>query len=507
MGASDGAAPDPRKDRSAALKEALARSLLVADGSTGSALAALAPEAGDRQQLFALERPELLASLHRSYFEAGSDLVETATFQASARGLERFAAGPGSASEIAYRVNLAAARIACLEAIAAEAATGKARWVAGSMGPGGESPSLGFSSWEELKASYLPQARGLADGGCDLALVETCQDPIQAKAAIAALLDPAGGRGLPFIVSATVDARGRLLTGSSIEAFAAVFAPFHPLALGLNCSGGPDELEAPLARLADVSPLPLSFMPNAGLPREVDGRASWPLGPSEFAQRVNALARRHGIAVAGGCCGTVPEHISALSRLLDDRPRLPPRPQARPALASLYEALPLGACLAKMGGAADTAKNAAFASLVDSGDWDEMAAFVVAQEDEGAICLSLRVDRPRRDEAADLAALVSRLSGLSRAALCLCSRDPAALAAALPCAGGRALILLESLEDAAFSRELLAVAAGSGAAILCTARDEAGSHRGFLHLATGDFGFDPASIIFDLEVSKLPARS
>jgi 5-methyltetrahydrofolate--homocysteine methyltransferase len=486
---------------------------VVADGSTGSALELLSPGAGNRAALLPLEAPELVASLHRAYFEAGSELVETATFQASSRGLRSlFPDEVDDADGFAYRVNRAAAELAACEARAAEARGGPGclRWVAGSMGPGDEPPSLGASTWSGLFESYLPQARGFADGGCDLAIIETCQDPLQAKAAIAALLDPRGGAGLPFIVSATVDAAGRLLAGTSIEAFVAIIAPFGPLALGLNCSGGPEELGPVLERLAAASPFPVSFMPNAGLPREAAGKTVWPLGPDEFAQRVDALVRGRGVALAGGCCGTLPAHIAALAARLGPlaaRPR-PAIPKARrPALASLYEEAPIGPGLLRIGEKANSAGSAAFSALIEAGDFDGAAVRAVAQEGKGAAALDLHVSRPGRDEAADLAALVSRLSGLARSALCLDSGSPEVLGAALPFAGGRPLINSTSLEDPDRARKVFALARRFGAAVVCLAMDASGPAadaaskaaicRKLYDIATGEFALEPSALFFD----------
>jgi 5-methyltetrahydrofolate--homocysteine methyltransferase len=483
--------------------------IAVADGSTGTALEALAPGLGERAALLPLENPTLLESLHAAYFAAGSALVETATFTASACGLERLAGAAGAEerdpSELAYRVNRAAAETAVRAARAA--AAGLRRWVAGSMGPGDEPPSLGAATWAKLRDSYVPQARGLADGGADLALVETCQDPLQAKAAIAALAAPEGGRGLPFIVSATVDGRGRLLAGTSIEAFVAIMAPFRPLAIGLNCSGGPDELEGPLAELSAISPFPICFMPNAGLPRSVDGRTSWPVGPSEFGSKVAALARRYGVAIAGGCCGTGPEHIRSLATALADRPAVRPRPRPRPALASLYETRPIGPGLFKIGERANAAGSASFAAALAREDFEEMAEIAIAQEGAGAGALDLHLAKAGRDESADLAAMAGALASRARAALCLDTSDPAALERALPLIGGRPLINSASLEDPARARRVFALAREHGAAVVCLAVDGAGPARGaedkarvcraLYDMAVGESGLDPASLLFD----------
>lgn len=514
---------DSAAARSLALKARLlgqadglgARGPVLGDGSTGSVLLALAPAAPERLALLPLEGPGMVADLHEAYFLAGSELVETATFQASAQGLEAWAAEGLALDgqvchdpyELAYRVNLAAARLACQAADAAEAGSGQWRYVAGSIGPGDRSPSLGFSTWAGLKASYLPQARGLADGGCDLAIVETCQDPLQIKAALAALADPSGGRGLPAVVSATVDVRGRLLVGTSLAALVAIVAPFRPLALGLNCSGGPAELEPCLAELGATSPLPLSFMPNAGIPAAVGGRTVWPLEAPAFATLVADMAGRHGVALLGGCCGTGPAHIAALAASLGKGYAIPPRPVARPALASLYEAQAFWGGLFRIGARADARTYPAFAAYVAAGDFDGAAAEAVLQEDGSARALDLRLGLEGRDEAQDLGSLVAALAGLARAGLCLHSGNPRVLAQALPLVGGRPLINSVSLEDPQRAREVLALARDHGAAVICQARDagglgataqeKAGICRRLYDLAVGECGLEASALLFD----------
>lgn len=507
------AAPSPAAAR---LRSIIGDRLLVADGSTGTALEAMAPElaAGGRLALLPLERPDIVEALHDAYFAAGADLVETATFSASARDLARFADDyPGGAAALCYDINRAAAAIASRSARNA-AGTGteagaslRPRLVAGSIGPGDAPPSLGASTYAELFESYLPQARGLADGGADLAIVETCQDPLQIKAALAALGSPAGGRGLPFIVSATVDGRGRMLAGADIAAFVAIVAPFAPLALGLNCSGGPDELEAPLAELAALSPFPLCFMPNAGLPCSSGGCTTYPFGPELFAKKVEALARRFGLAIAGGCCGTTPAHIAALHERLADRPAASARPPLRPALASLYSARNIGPALFKIGERANSAGSAAFAALLDAENFEGMAEKALAQEASGAAAIDLHLSRPGRDEAADLERLAALIAPHAQAALCLDSGDPETLERVLPLVGGRPLINSTSLEDPERARRVFALAGRFGAAVVCLALDGAGPARtvadkvrvcrALYDMATGEFGLQPQALLFD----------
>lgn len=494
--------------------------LLLADGSTGTALEELAP--GRSAAFLPLEDPAVVEDLHRAYFDAGSDLVETATFGANERALAK-AGAPGIAREL----NRAACEAAVRAARRAEESDGRPRWVAGSVGPGEDPPSLGASTYDELVESYRPQMAGLLSGGADLVFIETCQDPLQVKAALGALFDAQAeaGREVPFIVSATVDSSGRMLTGTGMEALAAIVAPYRPLALGLNCSGGPAELAGALEALARVSPAPLALMPNAGLPRLEDGRAVYPMDPGAFARETAALARRFGVSLAGGCCGTGPAHIRALSALLADRPRPSPRPARKPGLASLYEAWPRDlpptdpaaagpaparsgslAAFLRVGEKANAAGSAAFAKRVLAGDLEGQAALALAQEESGVHALDLHLARPGRDEAADLSALAGRLAGGARAALSLDSPDPEVLAAALPRVGGRPLLNSANLEDEGKARRVFRLARRFGAAVVCLALDGGGPARsvsrkvevckGLYGLALED-GLAPEDLYFD----------
>ena len=506
------------------------KKLLLADGSTGTALEELAP--GRSSAFLPLENPGIVEDLHRAYFAAGSDIVETATFGANERALARL-----GASGQARALNRAACEAAVRAARRAEEADGRPRWVAGSVGPGEDPPSLGASTYVQLCESYRPQMLGLLEGGADLVMIETCQDPLQVKAALGALFDAGTelGREAPFVVSATVDSRGRMLTGTGMEALAAIMAPFRPLALGLNCSGGPGELAAPFESLARVSPMPLCLMPNAGLPRLEAGKAVYPLGPEDFARLTAELARRFGAALVGGCCGTGPAHIRALAGLLAERPQTSPRPSRRARVASLYEAWPSGragepgtsaatapegsspgAVFLRVGERANAAGSAAFSRLVTSGDVEGQAAFALTQEDADAHALDLHLARPGRDEAADLAALAGRLAGSARAALCLDSADPEVLAAALPLVGGRSLLNSANLEDEDKARRVFRLARRFGAAVVCLALDGRGPARtaaakveicGALYGLAREEGLAPEDLYFDCLTFSLASET
>ncbi len=497
------------------LSSAIRGRVVIADGATGSLLDSMLGDSGsERRDLVALERPEAASAVHRAYLDAGAEIVMTATFNASARGLARFVADCGTyegeaAADLSKRLNVASARLARAAADAVSAADGTSRWVAGSVGPGSDAPSLGGSSYAELRSSYLPQFMGLTEGGADLAIIETVQDTLQCKAAIGAL-EEAGrisGRRLPFIASATVDARGRLLSGADPAAFAAIVEPFGPLAIGLNCSGGPDELEAAFEALAKASSAPLCIMPNAGLPRSIGGRVSWPLDAESFAAKTAAIARRMGAGIAGGCCGTGPAHIAALARSLSGAPAPARRPRRVFALASAFSAVRRdGPAMLVIDERSNASGSAAFKAIVRSGDLDAAARFVADRAGKGPSAVDISVAGAAKDEAAALAGIVRRAAAVSGAAFSIDSTDPAALEAALPLVGGRPLVNSVNLEDEAAAARVFGLAREYGAAVVCLAMDDRGPARdrerklsicGRLYDLALSRGLAPEDLLFD----------
>lgn len=493
-----------------ALRAELERRPVLFDGATGSYAAALFGEldAYERDRLALLD-PGKVLRVHRDYLAAGARALKTATFNANAIAL---AAGRGAAPvpvDEAYELNAAAAALARAAAAEAESRDGLVRWVAGSIGPGSAAPSLGGPGYRELVASYLPQARGLVAGGADLALIETVQDPVQAKAAIEAwkLACDGAGRALPFVVSATVDAAGRLLSGASPAAFAAAVEPFGPLAVGLNCSGGPQELMRAYAALAAFASTRLSFIPNAGLPRRgLDGELYWPLAPEAYASAMAAAWGDATPSLVGGCCGTDPGHIEALARQLADG-EVGRGPRRRSfALASAFEAKPLRPGRRFLIDERSNAQgSAAFKRLVADGDQAAALRFVLERASSGADGADLNVAGPR--ERVWLPAIAAAAAPLASAALSLDSVDPEALTAALPGLAGRPLVNSVNLEDEPRAERLLRLAARHGAAVVCLALDADGPARDAkaklevarrLYELSLKAGLEPADLLFDL---------
>jgi 5-methyltetrahydrofolate--homocysteine methyltransferase len=256
-------------------------------------------------------RPEIVRRVHDRFLAVGCDAVETNTFGAFAVALERY-----GIADRARDLNRRAAEIA-REAVAAveeREPQGSPRYVIGAVGPGSKLPSLGQIQTQELTDAYLPQMIGLLEGGVDAILIETGLDLLQVQAAVAAAREAstARGVGVPIMVSLTVDAKGKVLLGQEVEAAATALRPLGIDALGFNCSYGSSEMLRPVEALTRVGPARLIAMPNAGLPRKVDGAFVYPETPEAFGARVASFALDAGVGIVGGCCGATPAHLAAL---------------------------------------------------------------------------------------------------------------------------------------------------------------------------------------------------
>lgn len=295
--------------RGAALREALATRVVVADGAMGTMLQAQNPTLDDFQghegcnEVLNVSRPDIVASVHREYFAAGVDCVETNTFGANFSALGEY--------DIADRIvelSEAGARIAREVADEFTAADGRQRWVIGSIGPGTKLPTLGHIDYAVLKEGFRHNAAGLVSGGADALLVETCQDLLQIKAAVLGTKQALAEAGLdlPLFVQVAVETTGTMLLGSEIGAALTALEPLGIDTIGLNCSTGPAEMSEHLRYLARHARIGLSCMPNAGLPILGKDGAHFPLDPEGLADAQEAFVREYGLSLVGGCCGTTP---------------------------------------------------------------------------------------------------------------------------------------------------------------------------------------------------------
>lgn len=288
--------------------------LLVLDGATGTNLQNVDIPAsvwGGREgcnEWLNLAFPEAIINLHGAFLDAGSQALETNTF-----GANRITLAEYGLADRMEEINAAAVA----NARRAAASRGREVTVVGSMGPGTKLPSLGHIDPDVLAEAVSQQARALIEAGADMLILETCQDMLQVKRGVIAVLETMGRCGeAPLMVSITLESSGLMLVGSDICAAAAVLDPFPIASLGLNCATGPAEMESHLRYLHENWDRPISCMPNQGLPEISGGRTVYPLSPGEFARKMLYFTKTYGLTYVGGCCGTSPEHIRALTDAL-----------------------------------------------------------------------------------------------------------------------------------------------------------------------------------------------
>ena len=416
------------------LPRLLAERILVLDGAMGTMLQAYgfdeAGYRGDRfrdhprdlrgdNDLLSLTQPDAVAAIHAAYLDAGADIISTDSFTAT-----RIAqADYGLDDEVVRELNVTAARLARTAADAAEAREpGRPRFVAGALGPTNRtasiSPDVGDPAaravtWPELVGAYHHAAAGLVEGGADILLVETIFDTLNAKAAIfalEALFDELGDR-LPVIVSGTiVDASGRTLSGQTVEAFWHSIRHADPIVVGLNCALGPRQLREHLDVLSRIADRPVSAYPNAGLPNELGG---YDETPEQMADALGEWASHGLLNIAGGCCGTTPEHIAAIAAAVSG---LPPRPVVQPSaktrLAGLEPVVipPPGDTFVNIGERTNVTGSRKFARLVAEDREDEAVDIAREQVANGAQLIDVNMDEAMLDGVAAMTRFLRRIA-------------------------------------------------------------------------------------------------
>jgi 5-methyltetrahydrofolate--homocysteine methyltransferase len=436
------------RDRSARLAALLRERILALDGATGTALAARGLTAADYggEALFGcheallVHRPDVVLDLHRGYLEAGADIVETDSFGATPIVLAEY----GLAVRC-VELNRTAARLArqaCAEIEARDA--GRPRFVAGSIGPTTKALTLiGGVTFGEMVDAYSRQVEGLADGGADVLLVETCQDALNLKAALIACTEVAPH--LPVAVSATLEPTGTTLGGQGIEGVAAMVEPWHPLWVGINCSTGPGPMTEHVRALAGLTPSFLSVVPNAGIP---DGEGRYLESPDEMAATLGRFAASGWINLLGGCCGTTAEHIRRLRAVADaNAPRTPPaydpaRLAGGEAVEICQEPRPL-----LIGERTNVLGSRKFKALVKDGRFAEAAEVGRRQVRGGAHVLDVCLADSEGDEKAAMASMIRALRRATRVPVMLDSTDPEVFSAALELLPGRPVLNSVNLED------------------------------------------------------------
>ncbi|MGH2728101.1 MAG: homocysteine S-methyltransferase family protein, partial [Actinomycetota bacterium] len=489
--------------------------VLIFDGAMGTQIQAAELSLDDfwnkegNSEVLNLSKPDEIAQIHARYLEAGADAVETNTF-----GANIVVQGEYDMAEQVYELNVTGARIA---KDVASGFTDRPRWVVGSIGPGTKLPSLGHATFDELEASYALQSRGLVDGGADVLIIETCQDMLQVKTAIAGAVSAfeQTGKKLPLIVQVTIETTGTMLLGTEIAAALTALEPFGAIdVIGINCATGPVEMTEHVRFLCQSSRKFVSVLPNAGLPELRHGKPFYPLTPEEFVRHHTIFVNEFGTNIAGGCCGTTPEHIKLLGEALGGTVPLDRSSASlEPGSASLYIAQPFHqeTSFLVIGERCNVQGSRKFKELVGNEDFDSTVRVAKEQTREGAHMLDVSVDFTGRDGVADMGEVISRFRTQVTLPIVLDSTEPQVIEAGLKLLGGRSVINSINLEegtgeDSRLMRNLR-LAKRYGAACVALAIDERGQAttkdwklevcKRLADIAREEAGLQPHDLIFD----------
>ncbi len=526
----------PGQDKEALLRELASRRILVLDGAMGTALQKYCLDEsdyrGDRfvshkselkgnNDLLSLTRPHIVAEIHRSYLEAGSDIISTNTFSST-----RVSQADYGLESVVYDLNLESARLARSAALEySDRTPDKPRFVAGAMGPTTKmlslspdvnDPALRAASFEEMQAAYREQAQGLVEGGSDLLLIETVTDTLTLKACLRGVREVFAslGRELPLMLSVTiVDKSGRTLSGQTIEAFCASVMHARPLSVGINCSLGGREMRPFLEDLSRVAPVLVTCYPNAGLPNAFGG---YDEAAHETARLIGDFAEHGFVNMVGGCCGTTADHIRAIAQRVEHiAPRRVPPPPAHGRLSGL-EVLELrpDANFLMIGERTNVTGSRRFASLIQAGDYPKALEIAAEQVRNGANVIDVNMDEGMLDSEAAMTRFLNMVATepeIARVPIMIDSSKWSVIEAGLKCVQGKCIVNSISMKEGeAEFLERARVVHSYGAAAVVMAFDEQGQaesiERKFeicqraYRLLTEQVGFSPYDIIFDPNV-------
>ena len=501
--------------RRQALLDALENRILVIDGSMGALLqqrCTMADYGGTQYEnspeMVLMTRPDLIEGVHRSYLEAGAEIIETDTFNATPVGMADY--------NLVHRVdeiNIAAAALARQVADEFTVSTGRQRWVAGSMGPTTKSISLtGGVTFAELRDGYYQQAKGLMEGGADLLLLETCNDTRSVKAGIVGIqrLSRELGFKVPLMISGTIETSGTMLAGQRIDAFWTSISHAEIISVGLNCGTGPEFMTDHLRTLNDMAHSYISCYPNAGLPND---EGKFDETPGSLAAQVQRFIDNGWLNFVGGCCGTTPEHIAAIAKMAEGRkPRPRPKSQHRAYYSGVefVEADDSNRPLI-VGERTNVIGSRLFKNLVNAEKWEEASEVAKRQVRNGAHVIDVCLQQSERDERLDIPEFYEKLIRKVHAPFMIDTTDPKAVEQSLTYCQGKSIINSINLEDGEEKFELLCpIAKAYGAAVVVGTIDEdklqaqAFTRERKLEIAvrshgllTEKYGIPPEDIIFD----------
>ncbi|WII35439.1 methionine synthase [Paenibacillus thiaminolyticus] len=493
------------------LEERLQERILILDGAMGTMIqqADLSPEdfGGEHldgcNEMLVLTRPDVISRIHEQYLEAGADILETNTFGATSIVLAEY-----DLQEQARELNLAAAKLA-VEAAKKFSAPDWPRYVAGAMGPTTKTLSVtGGVTFDQLVDSYYEQALALIEAGVDALLLETSQDTLNVKAgsiAIQRAMETTGQK-LPLMISGTIEPMGTTLAGQNIESFYISLEHLNPVSIGLNCATGPEFMRDHLRSLSAISRAAISCYPNAGLP---DENGHYHESPESLARKIATFAEQGWLNIAGGCCGTTPEHIRVLKEELDKyepRQQAGSHPPAVSGIETVYienESRPY-----MVGERTNVLGSRKFKRLIREGKIEEAAEVARAQVKSGAHVIDVCLQDPDRDEAEDMRVFLQEVVKKVKVPLVIDTTDPEVLELALKYTQGKAIINSVNLEDGLEKFEnVVPLVHRYGASLVVGTIDERGqaitredklevAQRSY-DILVNDFGIEPENIIFD----------
>jgi 5-methyltetrahydrofolate--homocysteine methyltransferase len=450
---------------------------------------------------------DAMVDIHAAYARVGADIISSNAFGALPWVLDDYDMG-----ERTYE--LAKAGAACSKKACEMFSTKeKPRFVAGELGPGTKLPSLGHISYDEMYAGYKVAAHGLIDGGADLFLLETCQDPLQIKAALHACQDMMDELGvkLPIMITVTMELSGSMLIGTDTKTIATILEPFDILSLGFNCGTGPEQVKKHVKTLSEIWDRPISVHANAGLPQNRGGHTFYPMGPEEFSKHQLGFLEFDGVALLGGCCGTTPQHIKALAEAAKGYVPKAPTGRQEKALASLFETRDLIQEPAPfyIGERSNATGSKAFRELLLAENYEGTLSVAQQQVRAGAHGIDISVGFAGRDESRDMQIVAALYAQKVTLPLMIDSTQTAALEMGLKQVGGKPIINSVNLEDGIEKfNTVCQLAKRFGASLVCLTIDEVGMAKRqadkvriaerIYQLATKEHGLDPRDLVFDL---------
>lgn len=501
--------------------DSLKQKVLVFDGAMGTSLQKLKLNAeqfgGEKtfgcNDYLVITCPEAVEKVHIDFLDAGADVIETNTFRAN-----RLTLGEYNLGDQTYAINYTAAQLARKLADSYSASTGQARYVAGAMGPSGKLPSINEKelsniTFSDLQDLYYEQAAALIDGGVDLLLIETSQDILEVKAAIIGIRKALAEKNLTLPIQAqiTLDTTGKMLLGTDIAAALTILEGLSIDVIGLNCSTGPEHMRSSIAYLGENTHLPISCIPNAGLPLNINGEAVYPMAPAPFSEMLLDFVKDNKINVVGGCCGTTPEHINLLVKALQDV-----KPQAREinstarlSSATLSTTMQQEPPPFLIGERLNTQGSKKFKQLILAEDYDAILDIARQQIESGAhgldICVAL-TERP--DEAEIMRKVIKSLAPVVQVPFIIDTTEPDVLETALQSSPGKCLINSTNFENGREKADrIFSLARKYNAAVMVLTIDKTGmaktpeeklriARMGY-DIAVNEHGIPPSDLVFD----------